>query len=50
MNVLENAMIKGFSNPIVLRGVMCGEAMFGSLGLKVSCEILIEVLPPSIRT
>ena len=48
-NALENATIKGFSNPIVLGGVMCGEAAFGSLGLKVSREILIQVFPPTIR-
>ena len=49
MNMLDNATIKGFSNTIVLRGVMCGEATFGSLGLKVGREILIQVFPPSIR-
>ena len=48
-NTLENPAVEGFSNAIMLRGIVRGKTPFGSLGLEVSREILIKVFPPSIR-
>jgi len=50
VNTLENVTVECFSNSIVLGGIVCGKTLFGSLGLKVSRKVLIQIFFPSIRT
>ncbi len=48
-HTLNEPVIKGFSDAIVLRGVMCGETMLRALLLKECGEFIASELTASVR-
>ena len=48
-HTLNEPVIKGFSDAIVLRGVMCGETMLRALLLKECGEFIASELTTSVQ-